>query len=156
MPPTFGYGTALFNGMEWQADSRGNGIKGIENITLVLIASSFKKNHLEWLSFSQFPMQTGEYRLHRYYDTIPDTLAYSNLFLGIDHVEDLLLQDTYRVSEEDTLAMLKITSVNHETQIMTGEFQGTYIRDTSRPNGNPDFPDTIRFMGGKFKVKLRF
>lgn len=155
MPPTFGYGTALMNDLGWNADAIANSRHG-DMASLSLISSSFKKNLLEWLSFSPFPMETGEYKLHRYYPTIPDTFVYSNLFLAFDHGEDLLGQDVYRLSEEDSSAILKITSVNHETQIIAGEFQGTYIRDTSRVDRHPDIADTIRFTDGKFKVKLQF
>lgn len=63
--------------------------------------------------------------------------------------------DRYDIYEPDSmLNRITITSLNTQTNEISGTFQATYIIDPTRVKCKPTAPDTLRIRNGEFYTKI--
>jgi hypothetical protein len=142
-----GAATAERNGDDWEASSFGNiSISGFFNLGFVTYERT-DSLPTEALSFSNIPMETGEFLVH-----IIDTTNYANLYSIYIQGYDDYSNGSFRPDESKS-NWIKVESVDTAQRIVRGSFDVHYrIDPRSKDTG---FPRTVHFKNGRFEVRLK-
>jgi hypothetical protein len=153
----WGEASATVNGQLWETKIRGtkSKITGViqDQFIDILIHKFNEKGFLRGnLSIYKIPKKIG---LNRIYFTSlhseSDTTGASYAGLGDDG--DVVLS-SYIIDFKDTTSFIRVTSYDPKTDVIEGDFQLNFIKDTTILKIEPLIVDTLRFTNGRFKTKI--
>lgn len=151
---SWGTASALKNGEKWTGEP-----SAIENYypsdTGIIIAiSAIKREGFkeDFFSFFKVPISIDKHNLSLTTVLAMDSLVGAEYNTLLSH-GDVFGDIYYLLADDPVEDFIEITEISGDE--IKGNFQVSFLRNTTSPPVSPSTPDTIVFTGGKFHTKIR-
>lgn len=152
--PYIGEAFAFKNGVKWDAYTYTSSFKNDINEIDIIISTIDKENIIrEQLNIFNLPLKVGKYST----DTMFGNLLLENFgILYTTLVDDGdVIGDAYYSPPINDENFVSVDSYNSNSGDLSGRFSFYLVLGLGRPKFDQSLPDTMRFVDGRFNVKIK-